>query len=187
MLKLKKVPTLQTERLILREFTPEDAIHLQTIANDRKVTYTSAAIAYPYSIEHARHWISCLKNMLLFQNIITFAIEHATTHELIGMVGLTLFPDSNQTDLGYWIGSHYWNKGYVTEAGRKMVEFAFNELEVNAVVANHLVRNPASGRVLQKLGMQFNYRQYEGFRKWSVYEHMDYYILFAKDFRAKII
>ena len=106
MLKLKKVPTLQTTRLRLREFMPEDAPSLQIIANDRKVAYTSAAIAYPYSIEHAKHWISCLKNMLLFQQIITFAVDNIETGELMGRVGLTVFNDSNQADLGYWIGAN---------------------------------------------------------------------------------
>lgn len=185
MFKLTKIPTLQTERLLLRPFVAEDAPNLQKIANDRKVTYTTAAIAYPYSINHASHWISCLKNMLLIQQVVTFAVENKETQELMGMIGLTVFNDSNQADLGYWLGSNYWNKGYVTEASKKMLDYGFNELEVNAVIANHMVRNPASGKVLQKLGMQFNYRQYEGFRKWGVYEHMDYYILFAKDYFAK--
>ncbi len=179
---VRQIPTFSTERLILRPITPEDAPALQKIANNRAISYTTAAIPYPYTLEHANQWIASLKNLLFYQQVLNFAIVSKPTRELIGVMGLTFFTDCDQADLGYWIGPSYWNQGYITEAARRLFIYMFEELDLNAATANHLVRNPASGRVMQKLGMSFQYRQIEGIRKWGVYEHLDHYILYAKDY-----
>ena len=57
-------------------------------------------------------------------------------------------------ELGYWIGEPYWNRGYCSEAAKSLVQFAFEKLAVKNIMAEHLSSNPASGRVMQKLGMQ---------------------------------
>ena len=59
----------------------------------------------------------------------------------------------HQCELGYCLSKHYWNKGLMTEAASRVLEFAFKEIGVDSVIAKHDVRNVASGRVMQKLGM----------------------------------
>ena len=78
----------------------------------------------------------------------------------MGAIGLVVQPEHSRAALGYWIGVPYWGQGYATEAGREVVRYAFDELGLNRVYAFHFTRNPASGRVLQKIGMV-----YEGVRR----------------------
>jgi len=65
-----------------------------------------------------------------------------------------MFAQGPRAELGYWIGVPYWSNGYCTEAARALVTYGFEELELDSVQARHLVENPASGRVMNKLGMR---------------------------------
>jgi ribosomal-protein-alanine N-acetyltransferase len=72
---------------------------------------------------------------------------------LVGAIGLGIEPEHSRAELGYWVGVPFWREGYATEAGREVVRYAFEELGLNRVYAFHFTRNPASGRVLEKIGM----------------------------------
>jgi RimJ/RimL family protein N-acetyltransferase len=74
---------------------------------------------------------------------------------MVGNVGLRLCPQHARGELGYLIGKRYWGRGYCTEAVRAALRYAFNELKLNRVFAEHFSRNPASGRVMQKTGMRY--------------------------------
>jgi len=71
----------------------------------------------------------------------------------MGSIGLEIRREHARAELGYWIGKPYWSQGYVTEAAREVVRFAFDDLGLRRVFAIHFVRNPASGRVMEKIGM----------------------------------
>ncbi len=75
----------------------------------------------------------------------------AAPGELIGVAGLDRMPDG-EVELGYWIARDHWNRGYACEAARHMIEIARAELKLPRLVAGYFVDNPASGRVLEKLG-----------------------------------
>jgi RimJ/RimL family protein N-acetyltransferase len=72
---------------------------------------------------------------------------------LLGAVGLRFEQAYAWAELGYWIGVRYWNKGYCTEAAQAVIDYAFAERGLNRVHARHFASNPASGRVMAKLGM----------------------------------
>lgn len=74
-----------------------------------------------------------------------------TSGELIGVAGLDQMPDA-EVELGYWIAKAHWGRGYASEAGYRMIEIARTELKLTRLVAGYFVDNPASGRVLSKLG-----------------------------------
>ena len=69
-------------------------------------------------------------------------------------MGLGISRAHGKGELGYWIAKDDWNRGYATEAARAVVRYAFDELGLRRVHAGHLVRNPASGRVMEKIGMR---------------------------------
>ena len=73
---------------------------------------------------------------------------------LVGAVGLKLEEDTGIAELGYWIGVPYWGNGYATEAAETLLDFGFDTLALERIWARAFVRNPASSRVLQKLGMK---------------------------------
>jgi RimJ/RimL family protein N-acetyltransferase len=69
-------------------------------------------------------------------------------------VSLHVQREHRRGELGYWVGLPFWNCGYATEAAAALMEFGFDELDLNRIQARHMMRNPASGRVMQKLGMR---------------------------------
>jgi RimJ/RimL family protein N-acetyltransferase len=84
------------------------------------------------------------------------ALHYAITRREIGVIGairLGVQARHRKGDLGYWVAVDYWGQGYATEAARAVIEFGAKHFELEKITAHHLIENPASGRVMQKLGM----------------------------------
>ena len=148
--------TLETERLILRRFTIEDAEAMfNNWASDPEVT---KFLTWPThrSIEDSKWFINkCLDsyNDLSFYN---WAIELKDTHELIGNISFVkVDEDTNSTDFGWVMSRKYWGNGYAPEAANKIIDFMFNEVGGECVFAVHDVNNPKSGKAMQKVGMKY--------------------------------
>src|SRR5439155_2610391 len=107
-------------------------------------------IPHPYPDGAAEVWI----NKQRTADEINFVITLRESGELAGAMGLIVNRDHARAEIGYWIAVPYWNRGYATEAGRAVVRYAFDELKLNRVFAEHFTRNAASGRVMQKIGMR---------------------------------
>lgn len=153
-------PTLHTERLILRSFTFEDASDVQRLAGERDVSSTTCAIPYPYEDGAAEAWIRSQKKGLENGTGIVYAITLKDAHEsdepiLIGAIDIRIDQVEKIGELGYWIGKPYWGCGYCTEAAKVILTFSFDVLMLRSVHAFYFKNNPASGRVLQKIGMRF--------------------------------
>ena len=97
----------------------------------------------------------------------TFAIERRADGALVGAISLRVEHEHARAELGYWVGVPYWNHGYATEAARATVDWGFRHLPVQRVFAWHFTTNPASGRVLQKLGMRHEGRLRGHHVKWG--------------------
>ena len=63
-------------------------------------------------------------------------------------------PRHNRAELGFWVGVSYWGNGYCTEAATAMIRYGFEVLGYHKVAARHMKCNPASGRILEKVGMR---------------------------------
>ncbi len=146
-------PILRTASLVLRPFESSDAGAVQRLAGDRAVADTALNIPYPYEDGMAEEWIEGHKDKYESRQEAIFAVVEATGGKLIGAVGLIIEADFDRAELGYWIGRPFWGCGYATEAARTVLDFAFGPLGLHRVHANHIARNPASGRVMQKIGM----------------------------------
>ena len=158
-------PTLSTTRLVLRPFTVEDAPVVQTLAGDFAVADTTLSVPHPYLDGMAEEWIAKHSPAWDEGSLAAFAITWPAGG-LVGAVSLTLALPHRRGELGYWVGRPFWNRGLATEAGRAIIEFGFTTLDLNRIQAMHLTRNPASGRVLQKLGMQL-----EGIHRQMYWKH----------------
>jgi RimJ/RimL family protein N-acetyltransferase len=141
---------LTTERLVLRPPELTDAPAIQQLAGAREVAYNTLLIPHPYPDGAAEAWITKPRT----ENDFNFMITLRQTGEIAGGMGLIVNRDHARGEIGYWIAVPYWNRGYATEAGREVVRFAFEELRLNRVHAEHFTRNTASGRVMQKIGMR---------------------------------
>jgi RimJ/RimL family protein N-acetyltransferase len=165
-------PTLTTERLVLRPFTPADAPAVQRLASDRAIAESTLLIPHPYPEGAAAEWIAGHDDQ---SNNHIFAITLRDVDEAMGAIGLHVDRNHGRAEIGYWLGVPYWNRGYATEAARAVVNYVFNDLNLHRVFAFHFTRNPASGRVLQKIGMQHEGTMRQHVMKWGEPVDVDYY------------
>lgn len=152
MLAFMQQPTIETERLVLRPFTVKDAGDVQLLAGERKVADMTLTIPHPYRDGMAESWISTHSDSWENRTAVSYAITIKDSKQLIGTVSLSKIKGT-YAELGYWIGVPFWNMGYCSEAASALIEFAARAIEVTCVRAVHLTSNPASGRVMQKMGM----------------------------------
>lgn len=178
----EELPTLETPRLMLRPFTLGDASELQRLVGERVIADTTLNIPHPYENGMAEAWIETHQSAFESHETVTLAVEARDTGQLVGAVGLRLHLANESAEIGYWVGRVYWGRGYCSEASRAMLDYAFRELRLNRVHAAHLSRNPASGRVLQKLGMVHEGRQRQHVKKWGVFEDIEKYGILRREY-----
>lgn len=140
--------TIETVRLRLRPPVAADADAVAAIANDRELADRLARLPHPYDVDDAR-WF--LANIVPVETV--WAIRRRFDEVLIGLIGFTP-GSSGQAELGYWLGGHFWGEGFMTEATRAVVAYGFDELKLSVQTASWFEDNPASGRVLEKLGFE---------------------------------
>jgi len=173
---MTKQPTLTTPRLILRPFTLADAPSVQRLAGEWAIADTTANIPHPYEDGVAEAWIRSHVEQFEHRTGVIFAITLKDTDELVGAISLfSLRAASNRAEMGYWIGVPFWNKGYCSEAAKALIRYGFDELGLNRVFAEHMARNPASGRVMEKAGMTYEGTLRQHVKKWDRYEDLKVY------------
>jgi ribosomal-protein-alanine N-acetyltransferase len=150
----KKQETLRTERLILRPFELSDAKIVQEKAGNKAIADTTVNIPHPYPDGVAEEWISTHQPRFESGELVNYAITLEKTGELIGAVGLVVNKKFNHAELGFWIDKDLWGRGYATEAARAVMDYGFNKVGLHRIFAEHMTRNPASGKVMRKLGMR---------------------------------
>lgn len=147
------IPTIETKRLRLRPFDPDDAEDVRRLAGDAQVAATTLRIPHPYPDGEAERWIGTHEDKFKKGAALLLAITLKEMNDLLGAVGLEISRLHEHAEIGYWIGVPYWGRGYATEAATAMLHFAFEQLNVHRVFAHHMLHNHASGRVLEKIGM----------------------------------
>jgi ribosomal-protein-alanine N-acetyltransferase len=150
----KKIPKLETERLLLRFFDLSDAERVRELAGDKEIADTTTNIPHPYEKGMAEEWISTHQIEFESGESVRFAIILKATQELIGAIGLNIDKGFNRAELGYWIGKKYWNQGYCTEAARVVLGYGFRQLFLHKITSSHFTWNPSSGKVMRNIGMK---------------------------------
>jgi RimJ/RimL family protein N-acetyltransferase len=168
-------PTLTTARLLLRPFTLGDAPRVRELAGDRAIADTTLSIPHPYEQGVAEQWIATHQEHFEQGIAVTFAVVLAAEPTLIGTVGLRISRRHDRAELGYWIGQPYWGQGYASEAAAAVVDFGFQRQGLNRITAHHFLRNPSSGRVMQKIGMTCEGTLRQHVRRWQAYEDVVVY------------
>lgn len=180
-------PTLYTAHLVLRPFELSDSKIVRKLAGDLAVADTTLNIPHPYEDGMAEEWISTHKAKLESREAVNFAITLRENGELLGAVSLGFSLHFDRAELGYWIGKPYWGKGYCTEASEAIVEYGFVKWKLNRIFAQHFKRNPASGRVMEKLGMKNERTARQHVKKWNRYEDMVMWGMLKKEWvRRKV-
>jgi RimJ/RimL family protein N-acetyltransferase len=175
------IPTLETERLILRPFTPADAPTVRELAGLPEVAATTLNIPHPYPAGLAEQWIGRHAEGAANGEIYTFAIARRADGQLLGGIGIGGGGAHKRAEIGYWLGVRYWNRGYTSEAARRVVAFGFEQLGLNRIQSTHFPRNPASGRVMQKAGMTYEGVQRGYLLKGDTFEDVAMYAILRAD------
>jgi ribosomal-protein-alanine N-acetyltransferase len=175
---------LETERLVLRALRSDDAQTVARLAGRREIAHTTISIPHPYSVEQAREWIATHAGQGSPSKERVLGITTKADDQLIGAVSLReIDTEHSQAEMGFWIGVDRWGKGYAAEAARAVIAYAFGELKLNRVYAHHMARNPASGRVLEKIGMKWEGVLRQRVRKWGVFEDVVLMAIIQDDWR----
>ena len=172
---MKNRPTLTTPRLILRPFALGDAPGVQRLAGAREVASTTLNIPHPYAAGMAEQWIATHQESYARGEFVIFAIVLRANQALIGAMSLHMHPQHVHAELGYWIGTAYWNHGYCSEAAQAVLRYGFDVLGLHRIHASYMTRNPASGRVMQKIGMTYEGCLRQHVQKWGVFEDIAVY------------
>ena len=145
---------LQTRRLRLRPFRRGDEGELARHLGDWEITRQLAPNPHPYDTDHAEAWIDeCLAKPNGHEYGARFAIEDPGAPALAGGAGLTP-GDDGEFELGYWIARPLWGRGYASEAAAAVVELGLTKLDYTEICALVFGENPASVRVLEKIGFE---------------------------------
>ena len=140
----------RTPRLLLRPGFPEDAPALAQAIGEETIVRNLASAPWPYRVRDAEAFLATprdpvLPSFLIFERT-------AGAPNLVGSCGLGR-RSSGAVELGYWIARSYWSRGFAIEAGLALIDIArtlgFEQLE-----GSHFLDNPASARVLEKLGFE---------------------------------
>lgn len=149
---------LYSERLILRPFRDEDAEALYLLAKDPSV---GPAAGWPVHTD-PEDSLQIIRKVLSDRE--TYAIVRREDHSLLGSIGLKNMQDEDYLDsdrhaeLGYWLGVPYWGHGYMQEAGRRMLQRAFDELQLDYLTCGYYEGNERSCRVQKALGFVYDHK-----------------------------
>jgi len=135
-------------------WTDRDAIVRH--ANDRDVWINLRdQFPHPYTLADARSWLELIIDR---QPETNFAIS--VNNQAVGGIGFTIQTDvaRRSAEIGYWLGKEFWGRGITTDALRAVTDYAFSEFEICRLFAHVFDWNPASARVLEKVGYQFEGR-----------------------------
>ena len=176
---------ITTNRLLLRPFTPQDAEPVRAAASAFEIADMTLSVPHPYAIEDAHKFMTLVQDWYKSGQKFPMAITlRETPTALVGCVGLDRHDPNDRAELGYWIAVPHWGNGYATEASAAMLRWGFENLNLNKIIAHHFARNPSSGRVLQKLGMQKEGLFRRHTKKWNSYEDIIAYGLLREEFHA---
>ncbi len=177
-------PILATARLVLRPFEPADAPEVRRLAGERDIASMTLTIPHPYEPGQAESWIRTHAGLYEAGEGIVFAIARKEDRRLVGATGLRIDQRNLQAEIGYWIGRPYRRNGYASEAAAALVRHAFNGLGLRRVIAHHFARNPASGRVLEKIGMTREGLLRQHILKWDRFEDVVIFGILAEELPA---
>ena len=140
---------IQTDRLVLRPTLVSDAERAFEIQTEWEVGRMLSMALYPPDRREIERWFADHRREWLVGEAYRFAVE--LEGRMIGVVDVDEIADG-EGSLGYWFDRAAWGRGYAFEAAHAVMRFAFEEVGLAGLRSGHADDNPASGRVLIKLG-----------------------------------
>lgn len=180
--------TLETTRLILRPLALTDASSIQAVASDRTIADTMISIPHPYPDGEAERYIRKQLSEHEAGHAFSFVIERKPEMVFSGMIEIRDIEQAHsQGELSFWLTADVWGKGYMSEALKPILRFGFEDLNLNRLYAYHMVRNPGSGKVLQKNGFVQEGVLRQRVQKWGVFEDVKLWAILRRDWHDEAV
>ncbi|MEG3872497.1 GNAT family N-acetyltransferase [Microcoleus sp. Z1_B5] len=169
---------IETARLYMRQFTPDDLNELYRIYRDAEIMKYLRGVKTREETEIA---IDTMLKRWAENNFGMWALVHKIDRKMIGRCGLAFLDQTPEVELGYALDKVYWNQGLATEASFASLNYGFKILKLERIVAIARPENIASQRVIQKVGMKYekNARYYE--------TDVLYYSISRESYQAKVV
>jgi ribosomal-protein-alanine N-acetyltransferase len=148
---------LETERLLIRTWEPEDREKLAAITRDPEVMHFVHG-GKPYSEEELDEWFARHARQVREHGVCMGALIEKSTGRLAGVTGIQPLGTTGDLEIGWWLARDLWGRGYATEAGGAAMNHVLNTLQRPRVVAIIAPANEASKRVVERLGMKYEAR-----------------------------
>lgn len=171
------VVRMETERLILRKLEQRDApLYFERISSREAVAKTMLWEPHQHPGETEALVARCVQ-WYADPTFCRWAIALKSDDTIIGVADLLRFTEDHRCSFAYMIGEEFWGQGYATEALRAIFAYGFDHLNLRQIEADHFSDNPASGRVMQKLGMQHVGSTPKAYEKNGIFHDVEVYTL----------
>lgn len=143
---------LETERLIMRPMVEDDVDEIFAMRSDEDIM---RFIREPQGRDESLDWIKLVSERWDSEKLGFCVVVEKETDNFLGWCGVWRLQETDEMEIGYAIEKAQWGKGFATEAAEKFMQYAFEELKTEKLVAVARPENTASRRVMEKLGMRF--------------------------------
>lgn len=173
---------LETKRLRFRSLKLSDTTVIQEAAGKREISDTMISIPHPYPAGEAERYIFCQREAQKLGKSVTFVLELKSEKNFCGLMEIReIDREHSQAELSFWLRTHYWGQGYMGEGIQAVLQYGFEILKLNRFYAYHMLRNPASGRVLEKNGFRQEGILRQRVIKWGKFEDVALWAILYKD------
>ena len=175
---------LEAETIRMRPLERRDAPPILALASAAEIA-ENTFVPHPYPPEAALEFIDKTRERWRYDEGFTFAIIDKSADKFVGAMGIHPEEKHHTAEVGYWIGKPFWGRGLATAALRLIIQFGFEQLELNRIQAGHFRQNTASGRVMQKANMRREGMQRQGMYHRETYKDVVYYAILRQDYEAQ--
>ena len=173
----------ETERLFIRNYKRADLEDFIEVTSQPEIQPTTYGIPVPYTKKYAKKWMKFVRENIRMKQAFEFAVFLKENHTYIGNVGLINVSFlHNHADISYYIDKDMWNRGFATEAAAMMMDFGFEKLGLYKISGLCMRSNPASKRVMEKLGMKFEGTMRGELLKKGKYYDLDRYSILKEEY-----
>ena len=160
-----------TERLRLSPIAPHDCAPIQLAAGRLEVADTMISVPFPFRYQDAERYVRTRLGQMRRGRALALVIRTRAAGDFCGLVELREIDQEHAlAELSFWLAVEARGRGYMGEAIGAILHVGFQDLGCNRIGAYHMVRNPASGRVLVRLGFRVEGLLRQRVRKWGVFE-----------------
>ena len=147
------MPEIETSRLLLRRMNMKDAQDIFEYSRDPEVARHVLWTAQKH-ISEAKEYIRYMNRRYRDDLPSSWGIVDKDSGRLVGTIGYMAYSEENASvEVGYSLAHELWGKGLMTEALRAVINYTFDEMDINRIEAQHELDNASSGRVMEKCGM----------------------------------